>query len=142
MTFPRFLPLLALAVMACGDDPVSPDISGSYALVSVDGAALPATVSHDAIDQIVSGGLGLIANSPTCFLRVGVRAQVSGGDPIFGDLDPTCSYSRSRNTLTLTLVGDGFEDVTATLGTSAGQRTITGDFGVWGVMVFREVEQD
>ena len=111
----RSLPvaLLTLAALGCGDDEsptaAEADPVGVYALLSVHGTPLPATVESDGSTfEVLSGQFSIAANG-TCNATISVR-PVGGGDT--EAMGNTCTWTRSGSQLQVTWTNGGTDSGT------------------------------
>lgn len=79
------------------------DPTGTYALVSVDGSPLPATVTTIAEELTVKEGTLVIDADGTCASRT-VSSRPSGKDIV---QEEKCAYTRQGSTFTMRWEGDG-----------------------------------
>jgi hypothetical protein len=97
-----FVSVLGVAVSACTRQE-APDISGVYALVSVDGKTMPATLSHQGVSLQVRSGTFTINADGTCASKT-VFAPSSGPEV---EREVAATYTKDGSTLTMQWEGAG-----------------------------------
>lgn len=125
--------LFVLAVVtACGisaDAPETPDIFGTYSLATVNGAALPATVKVDNVDQTFTSGSLTVADSSyqfaVCVQSAGTTSACGTGYDAF--LESGTWYATGMHLVFMHDKDGGTE--TATIG----NERLTVPFGTTGV---------
>ena len=132
-------------LLACGgDDPTGPaSMVGVYGLTTVNGQAVPVTVSAMNYDggtiiRISSGVLTVVEDGTSCDLTLGTRVQPLNGPEQPGQVTTGCSLTRTGNTLAINLGPWGTH--ATTFERSNGVRSLTFDMGS-GIGVLRFTAQ-
>lgn len=87
----------------------APDITGTYALVSINGQPLPFTIDHDGVAITIRSGRFVINADKTC--ASSMTFVVASGQEMTRDVSAT--YTRDGSKLTMTWTGAGVTTGTA-----------------------------